>query len=59
MIIFDGIMNADMYVSILEEGLLPSVQRLYCGTGYLFMQENDPKHASRRAREFFEENGIE
>ena len=58
MIIFEGIMNAEVYVSVLEEGLLPSVERLFDGTGYLFMQDNDPKHTSRRARQFFEENGV-
>ena len=46
-------MDAEMYVHILEKALLPSAQKLYPGTNYLFMQDNDPKHTSRRAREFF------
>ena len=58
LMLFDGIMIAGMYVRILEEALLPSAQRLY-GTNYLFMQDNDPKHTSRRARECFAENGVE
>lgn len=59
MMIFDGIMNAEIYVRILRQALIPSAQRLYHDTNYLFMQDNDPKHTSRRARQFFEDNGIE
>ena len=59
LILFDGIMDAEMYVHILEKALLPSARKLYPGTNYLFMQDNDPKHTSRRAREFFADNGIE
>ena len=59
LMLFDGIMDAELYVRILEVALLPSSQTLYPGTDYLFMQDNDPKHTSRRVRAFFEENGIE
>ena len=59
LILFDGIMDTEMYVHILEKALLPSARKLYPGTNYLFMQDNDPKHTSRRAREFFADNGIE
>ena len=52
-------MDAELYVRILKAALLPSVQRLFPGKSYLFMQDNDPKHTSRRARDFFAENGIE
>ena len=53
LIIFDGIMDAEFYVRILEKALLPSTRKLYPGTNYLFKQDNDPKHTSRRARECF------
>ena len=56
---FQGIMNAEGYVSVLETGLLPSVGPLFRGRKHLFMQDNDPKHTSRRAREFFDAKGIE
>lgn len=58
MVMFDGIMDAELYVKILKDGLLPSAQRLYPGGSYLFMQDNDPKHTSKKAREFFENNGV-
>ena len=45
LVLFDGI-TAKLYVHILEIGLLPSVQKLYPGNNYLFMQDND-------LREFF------
>ena len=59
LMMFDGIMDAPLYVRILREALIPSAQRLYPGGNYLFMQDNDPKHTSRCAREFFADNGIE
>jgi transposase len=51
--------DATLYVRILREALIPSARRLYPGGNYLFMQDNDPKHTSRCAREFFADNGIE
>ena len=37
LILFDGIMDAELYVRILEKALLPSARKLYPGTNYLFM----------------------
>ena len=59
MVMFDGIMDAELYVRILKEVLLPSASRLYPRNSYLFIQDNDPKHTFRRAREFFADNGID
>ena len=55
--IFEGIMDADLYVSILEGYLLPFIRMEY-PSFHQFMQENDPKHTSRRTRDFFEQHSI-
>ena len=57
MCVFDGVMDAEAYVMILERTLLPFIQQVY-PDHHRFMQDNDPKHTSRRAQEFFEEKGI-
>ena len=55
--IFDGIMNAELYVTILQRTLLPFLHEVY-PDGHRFMQDNDPKHTSRCAAKFFEEEGV-
>ena len=55
--IFDGIMNATLYTQILEKTLLPFIRKVY-PDGHRFQQDNDPKHTSRHAEEYMEENHI-
>ena len=50
-------MNADLYVEILNNCLVPFLQQTY-PDGHRFMQDNDPKHTSRRAQGFFTEQNI-
>ena len=54
--IFEGIMDADLYCNILKSHLVPFINAQL--PNHRFMQDNDPKHTSRAAKAFFEENGI-
>ena len=55
--IFEGKMNAIMYVEILRNSLKPFLDEVYPDS-HRFMQDNDPKHTSRLAAQFFKDNGI-
>jgi hypothetical protein len=56
--IFSGIMDAQFYTSILEEALLPFIRQKFSDCEHRFMQDNDLKHCSRLARQFFQDNNI-
>ena len=55
--IFEGCMDAELYVEILDQCLVPFVHRAY-PNGHRFMQDNDPKHTSQKAKSFFDEKGV-
>lgn len=54
----DGIMNADVYVDLLEQNLKQSVSKLGLGRRFIFQQDNDPKHTSKKAKQYFAKNKI-
>ena len=53
--IFDGIMVADLFCNVLQTTLVPFIRNKL--PDHQFMQD-DPKHTSRRAQAFFEEESI-
>ena len=55
-ILFGGIMNATRYTAILEQGLLPLLKKF--PISHRFQQDNDPKHTSHYAQEYFRRKGI-
>ena len=56
--IFDQIMDALVCIGILTDHLLPFTEKKFRGSIYRFMQDNDLKHTSKKAKEFYEEKGI-
>ena len=55
----EGRMDAEQYVVILKGGLLQSMEESGIPTDeVIFQQDNDPKHTSRRAQIWFEEQEI-
>ena len=55
-----GILNADQYCDILEGGVVESFEKLEMPEGErMFQQNNDPKHTSKKATQWFEDNDIE
>ena len=55
--IFEGIMDAEFYISLLRSHLLPFIRHTFPDSHKL-MQDNDPKHTSKAARRFFEMESI-
>ena len=55
--IFEGNMDASFYIQILENNLLPFISSNF-PSNHRLMQDNDPKHTSRKSRSFFDSNGI-
>jgi hypothetical protein len=55
----EGQMDAEQYVAILEQGLLQIMENFGIPEGdIIFQPDNDPKHTSRRAQIWFEEQEI-
>jgi hypothetical protein len=55
----DGIMTADKYIDIPEDGLLGYMEdNAFLPSSSLFMHDIDPKHTAKRTKEWLERNQI-
>ena len=51
--VIEGKMNSPMYQEILQKNMLPSVNLLKLPRGWMFQQDNDPKHTAVKTKEWF------
>ena len=57
--IFEGIVNKELYVKIICETFVLYLHTTFPEAGtHRFMQDNDPKHVSRYARDFLANSNI-
>jgi transposase len=58
LVVIDGIMTGGKYVQILQENLFESAKKMGLESDFIFQQDNDPKHTSKIAVDFFKNNDI-
>ena len=56
LVVVDGTLNAENYKKLLEQNLLPELQKI--NDQMVFMQDNAPCHKARTVLQFFNDHGI-
>ncbi len=51
-------MDKEVYKGILSRNLKESAKRLGLSRGFVFQQDNDPKHTSKVVKKWFEDNRV-
>lgn len=54
----EGIMDQNLYIDILDNVMLPYARR-FLGRGFVFQQDNDPKHRAIRVNEWFKRRRVD
>lgn len=52
----EGHMNSSQYQQILDKNVQESVTKLKLRRGWIFQQDNDPKHCSKSTKEFMQKH---
>ena len=58
MTVIDEIMTKEVYVRLLKENLDKSLKKAGLGKRYIFQQDQDPKHTSNLAKDYFEKKKV-
>ena len=56
LVLFSENLTGELYVNILSQTLLPTASQLYPRGKWAYIQDNDPKHTSKKAVSFVEKN---
>ena len=56
--LFQGKLNSQSYIEILDDYLLPSIDLLQENQPLIFQQDNAPCHTAHKVKEWFKDNSI-